>query len=132
MNPIFKNHVLCFYKGTAIPCIKIAFPVILRAIKSEEDKINAEISTQDILDQLNEMEQMIVKECNGKNLTSKILEKVAEKMSMDVPTFTIKWVWDLAVLIQRKVIQNDEMNGWLGINVIKDKNNNPVKIIQFG
>ena len=71
-------------------------------------------STKFFLDFLNHVERKLRK----KGRTTNNLEETLAGIYPDMPyAFTaMTWVTAIAVLLQRQVLKNDEMNGWLFVN----------------
>ena len=111
---LLSTHMYAFYKGISMPYPKDAFKHILNKMKTQKQLLDSQ-STDYFLNELNEMEQDLRQEVKNDTLNIFDVSKVAKKHEIDLQDFIGLWVLYIAVLLDRKVIKNDNMNGWLGM-----------------
>ena len=115
----YTKYVMCFYKGTCLPIPKDLWADVMKS--AQNDKFYPEQSSKFFKDFLTHVESRLRKK--GKNTTSN-LEETLQGIYPDTPAIVtaMTWVSAIAVLLQRKVIQNDLMNGWLSFDLDEPSN----------
>jgi len=120
-----KHILLAFYKGTPWPtsCIrdknmighfqKLSHEMITTGLRMG---ISLDTQKQDYLTQLNKFESTLIKHSStgqaGGIAGPNSIKKVCEELGMDEKTITSLWYLDVGALLELKVIENDNMNGW--------------------
>jgi len=119
-----KNaKVMFFYKGTAHPQVIDAPDVEEYLMKQANEMIllgmrqgvSMKQQKADYIEQLDMMEQALVKAANGKPLNKKTILKAAEIVGQTADKFYYWWCLDICALIKMKVLKNDNMNGIMRI-----------------
>lgn len=110
----FKNNILAYYKGISIPVPKQLLKDILIEIKKNKQE---NLPSYHFFEELNDIEKAL-RENSKKGFSIKTLTKACEMTQFsDVPHMIANWVFGIAILIERKELENDNLNGWLAIDV---------------
>jgi hypothetical protein len=120
----FKNaKVLFFYKGTAHPQVIDAPDVEEYLMKQANDMIllgmrqgvSMKQQKADYIEQLDMMEQALVKAANGNPLNEKATLKAAKIVGQTADKFYYWWCLNICALIKMKVLKDDNDNGIMRI-----------------
>jgi len=113
--------VVCYYKGTSLPIDKKVWGEVLRMCQKKN--YWEEIPTEALVKQLDTIEAGLCKRYKSdedgfeENDVLTICQEAVPELKPEM-TLTL-WCGNIACLLQRGVIQNDNMNGWLSTKIDK-------------
>lgn len=109
--------VIAYYKGTSLPVNRTLFRTILEKVK--EDKYWEEIPTEALVKQLDKIEEGICAAHGPKGWRQDTIIGLCQAAMPDwKPHETLMiWVGNIACLLQRGVLKNDNSNGWLSVKI---------------
>jgi hypothetical protein len=113
-----NNEMMVFYKGTGLQFHKKMFSAVLRQAKASN--FGEEMSTKDMLEQLDIMERAICSTHTNSGGDPKDVMKKAMPNN-DPVDCVIVWFLNIVCLLHRGAIKNDAMNGYLFFNVQEKK-----------
>ena len=120
------SSCICFYKGTAFPLgiigknickdlfMKTANIMIVAGLQNghsiEEQKVHYK-------KQLDKMESELCKLSGGKRLNNKqtksVIDTLSKRMNMSIDAISTLWYLNVSALLKLKVIEDDNMNGFI-------------------
>ena len=112
---------LYFYKGTAFPNNYFHLPYDKGMLMGKEQiaaglrmvNLSIEEQSKDYFQQLDIIEQAILKHCKDGLSTKKTLGKVAKELDHSIDSMYALWCVNICSLLIMKKLKNDDMNGLL-------------------
>lgn len=116
-----NEMVHCFYKGSSLTIPRDALAGTFKLLRQKG--YQPELTTQQILDQ---MELISARISDAHAAKADLNDDANFKLYFgsglaSIQHLSIVWAMNVATLLHRKVIKNDENNGWLAFNVVAPK-----------
>jgi hypothetical protein len=108
---------MVYYKGTSLPVNRTLFKAILETVRA--NKYWESIPTEALVKQLDAVEEGICAAQGGKGWRQDTISGLCQEAMPDwepAQTLTI-WVGNVACLLTRGVIKNDNENGYLSVKI---------------
>jgi hypothetical protein len=109
--------VMAYYKGTSLPVNRTLFKTILETVRA--NKYWEDIPTEALVRQLDKIEKGICGMYDAKGWQQDTISGLCQAAMPDWQpheTLTV-WVGNIACLLQRGVIKNDNENGYLSVKI---------------